>query len=354
MDHQEPDSLAPCQHSESVSQLSLLLMEENVTHQADDHVALRTEGCKATSIIWRERVTQWCYDVVDHLRVSRSTVYVAMSILDRYFVNCVNTTTTNSSSHSNVASDRSYEAAALTALFLAVRIRGGENLEVVDLVRMSRLGVTIKEIVEVGKEMTQFLSFERRLLTPAEFVQQLTTYLPSGVYDQARVKEVTASALFYTEVCVVDSFFAGVKASEIALASMLNALGTDVSLIIDGISAIPGVKFNPELVGSLCTRLKSLRNKSASSNKNNNEPHIIPDEDEALIAPQVRTAPIIKTHISSPSRVVSSDTICIKRSYTCVALSDLDGDDESTTTPSNKRPISPALVTDKKRRRTSN
>jgi hypothetical protein len=335
-----------------------MLIEENVTHQADDHVELRTEGCKATSILWRERVTQWCYDVVDHLRVSRSTVYVAMNILDRYFVNCANN---NNNSNSNVASDRSYEAAALTALFLAVRIRGGENLEVVDLVRMSRLGVTIKEIVEVGKEMTQFLSFGRRLLTPDEFVQQLTTYLPSGVYDQARVKEVTASALFYTEVCVVDSFFAGVKASEIALASMLNALDTDVSLIMDGISAIPGVKFNPELVGSLCARLKTLRNKSSTSNnKNNNGPHIIPDEDdeEPLAKPQVRTEPIIKTSSSSPSHIISSETICIKRAYTCVALSDLDDDDESTatttTTPSNKRPISPALVTDTKRRRTSN
>ena len=33
---------------------------------------------------WRQQVAKWCYDVVDHLSLSRSIVHVTMNILERY------------------------------------------------------------------------------------------------------------------------------------------------------------------------------------------------------------------------------------------------------------------------------
>ena len=317
---QQDNSVSSCEESASLSQLSQLLREENVTHQSHDQIALRKQGSKAASHIWRERVTQWCYDVVDHLRESRSTVYVAMNILDRFLVQCPQST-----------SDRSYEAAALTALFLAVRVRGSRNLEVVDLVRMSRLGVTIKEIVEVGKDMTRSLSFDRRLLTPTDFVQQLIKYLPS-TYNSTEVAEVAG---FCTELCTVDSFFAGVKASEIAFASIISSLGPGVSVFIDAINSAPGIHLNPEKASALCSRIKSLRNKTSGMN----EPHVIPDDDEEPLC----VVPLP----SSPVRVVSQQKLCLKRSVSCTTLATLNA--ESSPRSDNKRAVSP--VTESKKRR---
>lgn len=322
MEPQE-SSVSACEDSSSLSQLSQLMLEEDLTHLSFDHVALRKHGSQASSHVWRERVAQWCYDVVDHLRESRSTVYVAMNILDRFFVQCPQNT-----------SDRRYEAAALTALFVAVRIRGSGNLEVVDLVRMSRLGVTIREIVEVGKDITRALSFEHRLLTPSDFLQQLIKHAPQN-YDDTKIAQVAETAGFYAELTTIDSFFAGLKASDIALASMLIALESDTTTFLDGVNSVPGVKFSPDRAGYLCERIQRLRHKTPGADV----PHVIPEtEEECDDLPRRHT-----------TRVVSQEMICLKRYDNCTQLADLDP--EIAPQLDHKRSVSPAPVSESKRQR---
>lgn len=316
-------SASSCEDSVILSQLSQLLSEEDVTHQSFDHIALRKQGSQAASHIWRERVTQWCYDVVDHLRGSRSTVYVAMNILDRFFLLGPYTT-----------SDRSYEAAALTALFLAVSIRGSRNLEVVDLVRMSRLGVTIREIVEVGKDMTKSLSFDRRLLTPSDFIQELIKNLPSD-WDQVRINSIAETAGFYCELCTIDSFFSGMKASEVAFASILTALDSDTASFVDNVISGSGAQFDANRISTLSERIKSLRQGTPGLE----EPHVIPDSDEFC-------------DISLPTsnkRIVSHDKLSLRRSDGITELATLDA--ETSHRSSEKRVASPAMVQEAKRQR---
>ena len=320
MEPQE-SSVSTCEDSASLSQLSQLLLEEDLTHQSFDHVALRKHGSQASSHVWRERVAQWCYDVIDHLRESRSTVYVAMDILDRFFVQCPQNT-----------SDRRYETVALTALFVAVRIRGSGNLEVVDLVRMSRLGVTIREIVEVGKDITRALSFDHRLLTPSDFLQQFMTYTPK-TYDETRISQVAETANFYAELSTIDSFFAGLKASDIALASMLMALESDTSSFLDAINSTPGVKLSADRAAFFCERIQRLRHKVSGVNV----PHVIPETEEEYdtLLP------------SNTMRVISQETLCLKRYDNCTQLADLD----AVIAPQSdlKRAVSPAPLTESKR-----
>ena len=316
-------SVSSCEEGAILSQLSQLLLEEDVTHRSFDHIALRKRGSQAASHIWRERVTQWCYDVVDHLRGSRSTVYVAMNILDRFFL-----------LGPQSSSDRRYEAAALTALFLAVSIRGSRNLEVVDLVRMSRLGVTFREIIEVGKDMTRSLSFDRRLLTPSDFIHELIRSLPS-TWDQARVTAIADNAGFYSELCTVDSFFSGIKASEVAFASTITALESDAPAFIETVTSAPGSQFDANRASSLCERIKSLRRSTPGLE----EPHVIPDSDELydIAVP------------ASDKRIVSQDTLSLTRSEAITELATLG------TQPSNhssrKGAVSPTMMPEAKRQR---
>ena len=321
MEPQE-SSVSACEDSSSLSQLSQLLLEEDLTHHSFDHVALRKHGSQASSHVWRERVAQWCYDVVDHLRESRSTVYVAMNILDRFFVQCPQNT-----------SDRRYEAAALTALFVAVRIRGSGNLEVVDLVRMSRLGVTIREIVEVGKDITRALSFDHRLLTPSDFLQQIIKYAPKN-YDEAQVAQVSETAGFYAELSTIDSFFAGLKASDIALVSMLIALESDTSSFLEAINAVPGVKLSADKAESLGERIQILRHKTPGADV----PHVIPETEEEC-----------DDLLQHTSRVVSQEMLCLKRHDKCTQLADLDA--EIAPQLHHKRSVSPTPVSESKRQR---
>lgn len=323
MEHQD-SSVVSSEQGASLSQLNQLLQDEQQIHKADDHVALATEGCKATSLVWRERVTQWCYDVVDHLEESRRLVFITMNILDRYVATC-----------NNVTSDHAFEAAALTALFLAVRIRGTQVLEVIDLVRMSRLGVTIREIVQVGKEMTRALSFDKKLVTPTDFLPHLLALLPS--FDSTQIDDAISNATFFTELCVVDSFFVGARASEIALASVMNVLGDkDVSFLTEVINSNPGLKgVSMNKVNTLRNRLNVVRHKTSAG-----QPHLILDTDDAQ---HVSVVPLLSPPVM---RVVSQEKLGMKRSFSCQTLATLIEADVSpeqpqraatTEKPSNKR-----------------
>ena len=145
MDHSASDAIScrrklPCsqQHNGVMERclLSRMIDDEIEMRNANDHETLaRVSRLNSPNMIWREKVTQWCYDVVDHLNESRDLVFVAMNILDRYSALYMSSST----------NERDYETAALTALFLAVRISGGRSLDAPDLVRMSRLGVTTQD-----------------------------------------------------------------------------------------------------------------------------------------------------------------------------------------------------------------
>jgi Cyclin, N-terminal domain len=245
-----------------LSQLAVLIKEEENIHMAADQVALRKHGFSGESTLWREKVSLWCYDVIDHLKESRSIVYIAMNILDRFIL-----------LHSHFIANRSYEAAALTSLFLAVSISGSHHLEVQDLVRMSRLGVTIREIIDMGKEMTFGLSFDRRILTPPDFLNPIFSCFLNSSPSKNIPFDIEETALFYTELCIIDCFFSRVKPSDIALASILAATDWDPEIAVASVKSRTNVCFNVDLHKLLSKRIKVLLKRSISPHV----PHFIPD-----------------------------------------------------------------------------
>ena len=160
--------------------------------------------------LWRERVIGWFNDVADHVGEARETVFVASDILDRFVV--VNSL--------HAQSERHYETAALTALFLAVRIAGNATLEVFDVIRMSRSGVRVREIVDCGKRMTSSLSWDRRLFTPTQFLKAAINALPVSLADTKTRNAIIEAASHLAHLSVSDSFFVGMKPSKIALAAL--------------------------------------------------------------------------------------------------------------------------------------
>jgi hypothetical protein len=315
MDQQETALVRDDDRHEVSSLLERMMREETACHICTDFSTLRSQSLDSRNHLWRERVAKWCYDVVDHLGESRSMVYLAMSILDRYFA--------LKTANDCILSDRRYEAAALTSLFLAIKIRGSQSLEVTDLIRMSRLGISINEIVEVGKDITSCLCFEHHIFTPIEFVHKLTRYLHNSG-NVTSTSPVTESAAFYVELSVLDTSCVGLKASEIALASVLNTLNSsdeEESAAIALINSLPEASFSQEQVTQLRSRLSSLRQGQTSGNSN--EPHVIPviEDDAESVLPV----------LAGPKRVVSRDDVGgLKRSHSCSSLVDYDTDGECT------------------------
>ena len=202
---------------QSRSELSILMEETERLRCSPDSRALEAaSGNCAPNLLWREKVCQWCYDVVDHLGKSRDVVFVAMNILDRY---CA----VRNLERDGSVTEKEYEIFAMTALFLGFRVSGIDDLNVTDLVSMSRLGVRIDEIVEVGSSMTALLSWDAPIFTPFQFVRALLRAVSDSV-DQEWIRTLTDSASYLVEISVCDAFFSGRSSLVVALAALHSAL----------------------------------------------------------------------------------------------------------------------------------
>ena len=223
---------------------------------------------------WREKVSQWCYDVADHLNEDRSIVYVAMTILDRY---CETFTT--------LMNEKQYEISSLSAIFLAIHIAGSGDLTLQELISMSRGGIAVKDIIGEATTIADAITLSEPILTPVDFVRaaiQHITPLKDSVHQQA----VYDSASYMIELAVCDSFFTNCKASSVAMAALLNALEIVVVPNAKLISQLL-IKVSSQVVDSIDTimmhktRLSCIYNHSVEQSHRSDGPHIIEgDEDD--------------------------------------------------------------------------
>merc|ERR1712151_708035 len=122
-------------------------------------------------VAWREKIAQWFYDVVDYMNEPRSIVYVAMNILDRY--------SAVELQKEEIVVGQTYKIAAMTAIFLAIRVAGSGDLRINDLIRASRGNFGVQDVISTGRSMLDILTWGIRLVTPHDFVDAILQCLPS-------------------------------------------------------------------------------------------------------------------------------------------------------------------------------
>jgi hypothetical protein len=194
-----------------------------------------------------------------------------MHVLDRY---CVLQSTLD---------ERDYEIAAMTALFLAVRVSGRATLELPQLMNMSRLGVRIREILDIGKIMTSSLSWERRLVTPIHFVRVMLELLNISAQLKSSLLE---SASYLVEVSVCDAFFSGMHPFKIACAAVANAIGSGPQSRLDEMEnreffrLVSKLHDAHEEISLLRSRLHHIYSQSEENNQS--ALHVILDEEDEV------------------------------------------------------------------------
>jgi hypothetical protein len=301
---------APSSHRKTSQQPSpalhcqCLLEKEAIIRKQEDHAKLNDTDLSCTpNFVWREKVAHWCYDVVDHLNESRSVVYVAMNMLDRY---CAVSTTDGSS-----MGEQTYEKASMTALFLAVRIAGSGNLCLEELTTMSRGEIQVRDIISMGTVMIKSLTWEHRIVTPLDFVGVWLGLISQDLRSQ----RVLDSACYLVEIAVCDASLSTIKASDVALAAVLNALGAPRSVetknFAKAVKHASGIVLDTLEFSSLCARLQGIYRQSAESS-NNSGPHLVVDEGNEGDEP-IQAA---LCHSSRVVRSISSDDLvetCNKR-----------------------------------------
>lgn len=137
----------------------------------------------------------------------------------------------------------------MTALYVAIKLHEPLEMETSLLADLSRGCYTEMEFVEMEQTILQALEFRVNGPTPLSFLQHFMTMVPATVHPTV-ADLVMDYARYQMELAVSEQAFAHIKPSELALASLLNALeGMDTSLfpLNDQAKLIRGVEHATEI-----------------------------------------------------------------------------------------------------------
>lgn len=166
----------------------------------------------------RSKMCEWIFHVIDSTRLQRETASVAMTFLDRFLC-----------SHSERATQarmdrKKYQLAAITCLYIAVKIREPFELDAILMSKLSRELYSAQEITCLEYDVLVALQWKANAPTPFQFVNYLLELLPDSVKSVAST--LYRNSHFQTELAAGDyAFVPHLRQSTIAMASILNSLG---------------------------------------------------------------------------------------------------------------------------------
>ena len=164
----------------------------------------------------RSKMVQWSFSVVDFLKFSRETVETATNILDRFML---------TDSAYKARSDRcTYQLAAMTCLYSAVKIHEPEAMDPKLVSNLSRGTYSAKQVEEMELQILMAVSWRVNPPTAMAFVRHYLQLIPSTVLDPQMVEAVHDLTKFQTELAVAEYDFLSIKPSIVGFCSLMNAL----------------------------------------------------------------------------------------------------------------------------------
>lgn len=111
--------------SEFQKNLSVLSDDECPGISAASLSSSSSSSTSGINEVWREKICEWSYQVIDHFDFSREIVSVSIHILDRYL-----------SKHA--VNKKSFQLAAMTALCIAIKLHEPGRINMKSMIELSR------------------------------------------------------------------------------------------------------------------------------------------------------------------------------------------------------------------------
>lgn len=210
-----------------VERIATMREQEESTYAVYDYLAesvkIRKLASKPVDEDCRVKMCEWCYQVVDFCKFRRETVGQGMSYLDRYLC--------TSKGLEALCNRKEYQLAAMTALYIAIKLHEPLEMETSLLADLSRGCYNEMEFVHMEQTILQALKWKVNGPTPLGYVQYFMALIPHEVHPSV-ASLVMDYARFQIEMAVSEQSFVALRPSELALAAVLNALeGIDTGLI---------------------------------------------------------------------------------------------------------------------------
>jgi hypothetical protein len=210
-----------CKQSQFMDQLQVMSSQEDTTYKRCDYFEkLNRPGNTTAADAWcRYKMVEWCYEVIDFVNLSRETTFIAISYLDRFLSSC------SDRARQVLESRKEYQLAAMTCLFMAIKIFEPKMIDMTLLVQLSRGSYDSQDFKKMEFDILFGLNWYLNDPTPMNFMVCYLALLPlheSSVAIQHQV--IYEHAKFQVELALVDYEMMINTPSSIALAALSNSL----------------------------------------------------------------------------------------------------------------------------------
>mmetsp|Transcript_48881 Transcript_48881/g.118342 ORF Transcript_48881/g.118342 Transcript_48881/m.118342 type:complete len:439 (-) Transcript_48881:1060-2376(-) len=164
---------------------------------------------------WREKITEWTYQVIDHFNFSREIAEIVMNYLDRYLARCV---------PPNVVTKKMFQLAAMTSCYLAIKLYEPATINLETMIQLSRGFFTPAQMEAMELSILRTLSWRVHPPTRQCFCKHFMQFLPPACVPVQVMYDIADLARFLLELSVIDYYFIIHRPSNIALAAIMNAI----------------------------------------------------------------------------------------------------------------------------------
>jgi len=219
-----PNSISPCD-TLIQDQLRTMLCQDKIAYKCIDYIGSsqqiysmntadsgsphRSLSNKLVNEMWRQKICEWCYEVVDRFGMNREVVAVSLNLLDRVLakVNC---------------KKKQFQLAAMTTLNIAIKLHA-RPLKLELLVQLSRGCFTEEDFISCELFILRTLAWNVHPPTAVSFARNFGHFLPSSISSLAK-KHIEELSEFLLELAVCDYSLVVCPSYLMAIAAILNAI----------------------------------------------------------------------------------------------------------------------------------
>jgi hypothetical protein len=214
------DAMLPqTDRAETADRIAIMRIQEETTYLIRDYLAdsvqIRKMASRPVDESCRVRMCEWCYQVVDFCKFRRETVVIGMTYLDKYLCTLKGSEV--------LCNRKEYQLAAMTALYVAIKLHEPLEMETSLMAELSRGVYTEMEFVDMEQTILQAVHWRVSGPTALGFVQQFMALLPSTVHPDVG-NLIFDYARYQTELAICEHQFVAIRPSVVAFAVVLNAM----------------------------------------------------------------------------------------------------------------------------------
>ena len=206
------ETLAAMRHQEDSGYATRDFLHQQEQADVVPHAALHD----AIDVDCRNKMCEWCYQIVEFCKLGGDAVEIAMSYLDRFLLTKVGAAALH---------DRNlYQLASMTTLYTAIKVHESQALSPSAVSQLSRGAYTTEQIEQMEATILSALEWRMNPPTALSFVREFLKLIPEDSLSKQACETALETTKFQTELSVSDYKLIATPKSTIAYCSLMNAL----------------------------------------------------------------------------------------------------------------------------------